>query len=162
MTASLSRRSLRRLLLAPVLLVLFGLLCAPGPARAGQLIDQAFWGGIAIGGYDPVAYFTEGQAVKGSEKFAHKWLGAIWYFSSAEHRDLFIADPVKYVPQYGGYCSAGMTLGETDAADPEAWRIVDGKLYLATSKAWLSVTDDPEKIKQANAHWEQLKPGLTQ
>jgi YHS domain-containing protein len=100
-----------------------------GAAKADLLFDQNP-NGIAIQGYDTVAYFTEDKAVKGSEAFAYEWLGAIWYFASAEHRDLFTANPVKYAPQYGGYCTSGIVVGNTHSADPKIWQIVDGKLYL--------------------------------
>jgi YHS domain-containing protein len=68
------------------------------PAGAGTAVNTGYFGGVAIEGYDTVAYFTDGQATKGSEEFAHDWLGATWYFANAEHRDLFVAQPVKYAP----------------------------------------------------------------
>jgi YHS domain-containing protein len=87
--------------------------------------------GVAIQGYDTVAYFTEGRAVKGESKFFYEWNNAKWYFSSAEHRDLFAADPERYAPRYGGYCAASMALtGKTFDINPEAFKIIDGKLYL--------------------------------
>ncbi|MCI0429088.1 MAG: extracellular solute-binding protein [Rhodospirillales bacterium] len=134
-----------------------------GPARAEKLINQAL-GGVAIRGYDPVAYFTEGRAVKGSEEIAHEWLGATWQFATAEHRDLFAADPVKYTPQYGGYCAGAMVNGYTVAANPENWRIVDGKLYLNFSEGGLLqwARNGPEAIRSADAQWEQLKVELTE
>ncbi len=157
------RRGLCRLVLAPVLLALsLGLVSAPGPAHAKELISQTF-GGVAIRGYDPVAFFTEGQAVKGSDEFAYEWLGAIWRFASAEHRDLFAADPVKYAPQYGGYCASGMIDGATASADPENWRIVDGKLYMYVSPGGRSWANNaPENIKQADVQWELLRADLTE
>ena len=157
-------RDCPRLVLLPALLALsLGLLAAPGPTRADELIDQTL-GGIAIQGYDPVAYFTEGQAIKGSVEFSYDWLGSTWQFASAEHRDRFAADPVKYAPQYGGYCASGMAGGQTSSADPKAWRIVDGKLYLMSSPGMFSswADDAPEEIKKADAHWELLKADLTQ
>jgi YHS domain-containing protein len=106
------------------------------PAGAGTAVNTGYFGGVAIEGYDTVAYFTDGQATKGSEEFAHDWLGATWYFANAEHRDLFVAQPVKYAPQYGGHCSLGTAFGESTAnIDPEAWSIINGKLYLQYSKA---------------------------
>jgi YHS domain-containing protein len=59
--------------------------------------------GVAIGGYDPIAYFTEGRAVRGEEKYEFSWQGARWYFASSEHRDRFVAQPERYAPQYGGF-----------------------------------------------------------
>ncbi|MGB7413736.1 MAG: YHS domain-containing (seleno)protein, partial [Thermosynechococcaceae cyanobacterium] len=86
--------------------------------------------GIAIRGYDPVAYFTESQPVQGKSEFAYDWKGATWHFASAEHRDLFSGEPAKYAPQYGGYCAWAVKEGTTAPIDPQAWKIVDGKLYL--------------------------------
>lgn len=165
MTAGVARRSFHRLLLASVLLAFgLGLFAATGPAHAGKLINQTWPGGVAIGGYDPVAYFTMGRAVKGSDEFAHKWLGATWHFVSAEHRNLFTADPAKYAPQYGGYCSQAVAAGDIGSVDPEAWRIVDGKLYLIFSKASLArwEQDIPGKIAKADANWPRIKADLTQ
>ncbi|MEQ8371201.1 MAG: YHS domain-containing (seleno)protein [Alphaproteobacteria bacterium] len=88
--------------------------------------DSAF----AIGGYDPVAYFTTGAPARGLEAFAHTWNGATWLFVSAAHRDLFAGDPEAYAPQYGGWCSWAVAHGYTARIDPDAWDIVDGKLYL--------------------------------
>ena len=110
MIVRIYRRALCHLVLTSVLLALcLGILGAPSQARANDLIYQL--GGIAIQGYDPVAYFTDGQAVKGSDAFAYEWLGAIWHFASAEHRDLFAADPVRYAPQFGGYCADWWAMG---------------------------------------------------
>ena len=110
MTMSLIRRRFYRLALTPVVLTLaFGLFGATRLAHAGEAINTP-WGGVAIGSYDPVAYFTMGERVRGSKEFTHDWLGATWHFASAEHRDLFAADPIKYAPQYGGYCSNAVSL----------------------------------------------------
>ena len=89
--------------------------------------------GVFIFGYDPVAYFTMDKAVKGSADFTYEYLGGEWHFVSDEHREMFVAEPVKYIPQHGGYCSSATTGGEVFAANPRAWRIIDGKLYLFAS-----------------------------
>ena len=86
--------------------------------------------GIAIRGYDTVAYFTQNQAVKGSDKFATQWQGATWQFSSQEHLDLFTANPEKYAPQYGGYCALGVVRGHLVKIEGESWTIFENKLYL--------------------------------
>ncbi len=134
-----------------------------GPARGREAINQTL-AGVAIRGYDPVAYFTDGHAVKGSDEFAYEWLGAVWYFASAERREVFAADPVKYAPQYGGYCASAMVDGQAATADPEAWRIVDSKLYLIFSQGGLLSWSNnaPEKIEKADARWEQLRADLTE
>ena len=157
-------RGWRRAMLVPVLLALsVGLFAAPGPAEAEQLFDQDR-AGIAIQGYDPVAYFTQGKAVKGSDAFSHQWLGATWYFANAEHRDLFAVDPVKYAPQYGGYCTSGIAGAGLHGADPKIWRIVDGKLYLNGSEYALKQFADsaPEGIEASDAKWKDLQASLTE
>jgi hypothetical protein len=156
--SGLSRKALCRLILA----LFVGLLAVPGLARATDLINQSL-DGTAIGGYDTVAYFTDAKAVKGSDEFSYTWLGATWHFASAEHRDLFAADPVKYAPQYGGYCSTAMVDGFAYSANPEAWRIVEGKLYLNASKVDLSKweSDAAKEIERADSQWGVLKPHLT-
>lgn len=112
-------------------------------------------GGAAIRGYDPVAYFTEGKPVKGTAKFAYRWKGATWRFASAANRERFAAAPEQYAPQYGGYCAYGVAGGYTVKTEPDAWSVVDGKLYLnydrSVRASW--VKDTPGYIRQANANW---------
>jgi len=101
--------------------------------------------GIAVRGYDTVAYFTLGKPVKGNQNFKSDWSGAAWYFSSQEHKELFDADPVKYAPQYGGYCAYGIANDYVVKIEPEQWKIVDDKLYLNydsnIQKRWLKNID---------------------
>src|SRR5437667_12204259 len=85
---------------------------------------------VAIGGYDPVAYFTDGQPLKGSEAFWFAFDDAVYQFTSAEHRAQFAADPERYAPQYAGFCAGGISKGYKIEPDPEAWAILNGKLYL--------------------------------
>ena len=134
------------------------------PAHAGGLIDKTFYGGVAIKGYDPVAYFTEGRPVKGSAEFAKEWLGASWRFANATHRDAFAANPEKYMPQFGGYCSKAMSDGFVKSLDPDAWRIIDGKLYVFASKRGRDnfAKDIPGRITKAKANWVKIKAGLSQ
>ena len=111
--------------------------------------------GLAIRGTDPVAYFTEGGPVAGSSEFTYTWGNATWQFASAENRDLFAANPEQYAPQYGGFCAWAVSQGYTASIDPDAWRIVDGKLYLNFSRGvqrrW--ERDIPGNINQADANW---------
>jgi hypothetical protein len=110
------------------------LILATGPSVAGSPVNTL--GGVAIMGYDPVAYFTESRAVKGSPDLAYDWLGATWNFAKPEHKALFAIDPVHYAPQYGGYCAVATANGGTKVnIDPQAWRIIDDKLYLFNDKA---------------------------
>jgi hypothetical protein len=113
---------------------------------------------VAINGYDTVAYFTEERAVEGSAEFEHAWQDARWRFASAEHRDLFAADPERYAPRYGGFCTGGMALGRLWTIDPEAWAIVDDRLYLNFRKSGRDeFVEDPEPyIERADANWAKL------
>jgi hypothetical protein len=86
--------------------------------------------GEGLEGYDVVAYFTEHKPVKGSDEYTHTWQGVTWKFASAEHRDAFAADPMRYAPQYGGYCAYAVSLGTTAHGDPNQWAIVDGRLFV--------------------------------
>ena len=115
-------------------------------------------GGVAIQGYDPVAFFTDKMPVKGSEKFPLRHNGAIYHFASREHRDAFKAEPAKYEPQFGGYCAYGVSRGRLVGIDVEAFQIVDEKLLLQYSKG---VRDEFNKdakgnIAKANANWPSL------
>ena len=112
---------------------------------------------VAIKGYDTVAYFRLGKAVKGSPSFSYEWHDMIWQFSSKENRDLFAASPDQYAPQYDGYCAWAMTEARLAITDPEVWKIVDGKLYLNCSREayekWSR--DIPGHIKKADAIWKE-------
>lgn len=136
-------------------LLLAAALAFAAPALAQKAEVYSSWLGAAIRGYDPVAYFTEGKPVEGSRKFSHEWKGATWRFASAANRDAFAAAPEKYAPQFGGYCAYGVANGYTVSTVPEAWTIVEGKLYLNYSLGvradWLK--DVPGYIGKANANW---------
>lgn len=114
--------------------------------------------GNAVEGYDVVAYFTRGKPVKGSGNHEVEWNGATWRFASAEHRTLFAKNPAKYAPQYGGFCAFGVSRGYAVGIDPDAWKIVNGKLYLNYNKdvqaEW--VKDIPGYISKANANWPKI------
>ncbi|MEQ8969294.1 MAG: YHS domain-containing (seleno)protein [Coleofasciculus sp. C1-SOL-03] len=114
--------------------------------------------GVAIKGTDPVAYFTEGQPLPGRAEFEYEWQGATWRFASAENRDLFANNPEQYAPEYGGYCAWAVSQGYTAPIDPNAWKIVDGKLYLNFNRQiqqrWEK--DIPGHIAQANQNWPQV------
>lgn len=111
--------------------------------------------GIAVDGSDVVAYFTQGAPIQGSPEFSYDWNGVIWYFANVANRDAFAADPAAFAPQYGGYCAWAVSEGYTASTVPEAWRIVDGKLYLNFSRRiqgrW--ERDIPTRIKAADANW---------
>ena len=129
---------------------------AASPALAGK--PEIFTGlkpGVAVGGYDPVAYFTQGKPVMGNPSIALNHGGAQWHFSTTENRDAFKADPERYAPQFGGYCAWAVSQGYTAKGEPEVWKIVDGKLYLNYSsgvqQTWEG--DIPGNIQRADANW---------
>ena len=131
------------------------------------LIANVGWAGepkLAISGYDPVAYFTQSKPVRGLPEHEHEWRAARWRFASAANRDLFIKDPERYAPQFDGYCALGVAgvpiaAPHKDTVDPEAWAIVDGKLYLTHTKASLDRWSENanENIKRAEQHWRFVK-----
>src|SRR5262245_58149196 len=84
----------------------------------------------AVGGYDPVAYFTDGKPVEGKPDITWRWKGATWRFANEKNRDAFKAKPEAYAPQYGGHCAWAVSNGYTSKGDPKYWRVVNGKLYL--------------------------------
>ena len=112
----------------------------------------------AINGYDPVAYFTEGKPVKGNKEFVHSWNNAEWHFASKKNQEDFAQNPEKYAPQYGGYCAFGCSEGHKAPTDPDAWTIVDNKLYLNydTSVKALWSKDIPGHIKKADSNWPRV------
>lgn len=131
-------------------------LLAIGPVQAAQ--DPVYTGtlsDLAVSGYDPVAYFTEAQPVEGTGEHTVEWNGATWRFATPANRDQFQADPERYAPQFGGYCAWAVSQGYTASADPQAWRIVDGKLYLNydldVKKTWEQ--DVPGNIAKGEGNW---------
>jgi enamine deaminase RidA (YjgF/YER057c/UK114 family) len=116
---------------------------------------------LSISGYDPVAYFTDGKPVPGSSEFEYVWHDARWRFASAAHRDLFVKDPEHYAPQYDGYCAMGVAWQQPhkDTVDPNAWAIVDGKLYLThTPRSLLAWQEKAaENIKRADQNWPTVE-----
>ena len=129
-----------------------------GTASAASLINGAD-SGPALDSYDAVAYFTDARPVKGDKAFSANYAGAIWIFSSAEHRDLFIAKPQAYAPQYGGHCALATAHGGVASGDPTRWNIVDNKLYLNTNiianQIWK--TNIPDNIHAADKNWPQVQ-----
>ncbi|MBS1933633.1 MAG: YHS domain-containing protein [Bacteroidetes bacterium] len=118
--------------------------------------------GIGIKGYDPVAYFTQNKAVKGSKEMAVAFEGVTYYFSSAANKEEFKKNPAKYEPQYGGWCAYAMGKNGTKVeVDPETFKLIDGKLFLFynqffnnTLKSWNK--DEANLHKSADANWQKL------
>lgn len=113
----------------------------------------------AINGYDAVAYFKEGKPVKGSTGFTVVYKGANWLFANKANADLFKATPEKYEPQYGGYCAYGCSQGHKAKTSPDAWTIVDGKLYLNYNNDVKAIwsKDQQGYIKKADTNWIKIK-----
>ena len=138
----------RRLVLASALML---------PATMAMAMDPAVFtkDGLAVAGYDAVAYFMDGKAVAGSAAHSSQYEGFTYQFSSAAHKAAFDADPAMYAPQYGGYCAYAVSQGATAKIDPEAWSIHDGKLYLnfnkRVRKLWES--DKVNYINLADGNW---------
>ena len=111
--------------------------------------------GIAIKGYDPVAYFTAGKPVAGVDAYSYSWQGVTYRFASAENLERFKTSPERYLPQYGGYCAFAMSLNRIADIDPKRWAIVDGKLYLNKNLVAFGLwsVNTAEKIASADQHW---------
>lgn len=150
----MKRRTWGAVMVVAVIAAGAGVLRWPGPPGAKPVFATE---NGAIDGYDPVGYFTEGRAVRGTPDFQMKWRGRIWSFANAEHLEAFRAGPEKYAPQYGGYCAYGMSEGYLADVDPAAWTVVDGKLYLNFDAGILEKwrATQQKRIEQADAHWAE-------
>ena len=113
----------------------------------------------AIHGYDPVSYFSEHKPVKGDKNYKMNWNSATWYFASQKNLELFKLNPQMYAPQYGGYCAYGLADGHKASTDPQAWTIVNGKLYLNYNKEVQGYWNKKqgEYILTADKHWPDIK-----
>jgi len=140
-----------------VILGAFNLGLSSQPAQA-DAVYQSFLG-VAINGYDPVAYFTEGKPQEGDSDHKLDWNGATWHFKSAANKSEFETSPEKYAPQFGGYCAWAVSQGYTATTIPEAWDIVDNKLYLNFSLGVQSnwKKDRDANIVAANKNWPKIR-----
>jgi YHS domain-containing protein len=129
----------------------------PNTMAAAGGVNTTWWKSLAIHGYDPVAYFTQGEPVKGKAEFSTEWNDATWRFVSEKHLQLFKASPETYAPAYGGYCAWAMAQGDKADIDPDQWTIIDGRLFLNYNediqKKWLM--DKQALIEQADQHWQK-------
>jgi len=123
------------------------------PASAGSQLP------VAIGGYDSVSYH-EGTPTQGKARHNYFWNGGVWYFSSAENRDLFATDPERYAPAFDGYCSWAASQAYKAPGDPNVWEIVDGTLYLQVHERAQELweADIPAHIEAGNANWPRINP----
>ena len=133
-----------------------------GQAAAQGKINSSPFSGLAIHGYDPVAYFEQSQAVPGDREIRHQWNGVEFAFASHENRELFKQNPKRFLPQYGGYCAYAAAHNAVSDVDPIAWQIVEGKLYLnydhKVQRLWANQLD--EFIPLADQHWNSLQQTL--
>jgi YHS domain-containing protein len=147
-----------------LLLIAALFLLVTGPALAGQSTNASTGltvegGPLAIHGYDPVAFFKNGEPQRGSASFAAKHEGAVYRFVSQENLDAFTKDPAKYAPQYGGFCAFGVALGKKFDGDPEVFKIVDGKLYfnLSTDIQATWEEDLEGNLTKADKNWRTIR-----
>jgi YHS domain-containing protein len=124
-------------------------------AYAGEFYEKE---GVAIKGYDPVAYFKDKKPVKGLPNYKAEYKGSVFHFSSQANRDAFTATPAKYAPQYNGFCAFGTAGGYKAAVDPDAFTVVNGKLYLNYNqdiqKQWRA--DIPNLVAKADKNWPEV------
>jgi YHS domain-containing protein len=139
----------------PTILLLLAVLPALAQTKSLLNIDKT---GVAIQGYDPVAFFTDNKPVKGDAKFPVRYNGATYLFASKEHRDAFKAEPAKYEPAFGGYCAYGVSRGKLVEIDVDAFQIVDGRLLLQYSKGVRKDFNEDAKgnLAKADANWSGL------
>ena len=128
-------------------------------STTGGRVNTGWFGNTAINGYDPVAYFVAGEPQQGRDEFVSQYDGASWKFASAANKAKFDANPQKYAPQYGGYCAYAVANNDTAGIDPQAWSIVDGKLYLNYSESVQAEWEAQQAahIQAADRNWPGLK-----
>ena len=119
-------------------------------------VNQSMFSNEAVNGYDVVAYFTENKAVVGNETYSFKWKNANWNFSSEENKNLFIQNPGKYIPQYGGYCAFAISKGFTANTNPNSFEVIDDKLYLFDGESvkadWKENLE--ENLQKSELNWK--------
>ena len=151
-------KSLHLKAFAAAAVLVLGAVAVAYPAAAAPEISVSPFSKLALEGYDPVAYFTEGAPRKGDPKLSATYKGAEFRFASAASRARFKANPEAYLPQYGGYCAWAVSRNYTAKGDPNAWKIVGGKLYLnydaAIQKRWAA--DIPGNIAKGDQNWPQV------
>ncbi|WP_162126373.1 YHS domain-containing (seleno)protein [Flavobacterium phycosphaerae] len=134
-------------------LVLAVIIVLASMGASGQ--NQFLTNGVAIKGYDPVAYFESNKAIEGNKAISTNFNEAIYYFSTEQNKTLFLKNPAQYVPQFGGFCAYGVSEGHLSPTEPEAFTLVDGKLYLnynlKVKELWSK--DREARIVRANENW---------
>ena len=149
------RMSRRAILAAAIAIPVAGTILRPALAQEPVVYAP---GGVALGGYDVVAYFTEGHAVMGSETHEIMWHGAVWRFATPEALMEFEMNPAAYAPQYGGYCAYAVSRGTVASSSPEVFVVRDGKLYLNHNREVMALweTDVAGNIARADSRWPSV------
>jgi len=165
MTPARQKRKRRGAPLFAVGAVLIGLTAVP-PASVAATTERivADWHtGLAIGGYDPVAFFTDGKSLPGSADFEFRYGGAVWRFCNVGNRDAFAAQPDVYMPQFGGYDPLGVGRGVAVAGNPNVWLIAGQRLFLFYDRARLEkFAADPDRLgAEAERKWPDVMGGLS-
>jgi YHS domain-containing protein len=139
-----------------VAVTLFFTACSTAQDKGAEYFQKD---GAAIGGYDPVAFFTESKPVKGTAAYQLKWKDADWRFASQQNLDSFKVAPEKYAPQYGGYCAFGASRGYKAPTEAGTWTVHDGKLYFNYNQEVKNTWDKdrPTYIAKADGHWEKIR-----
>lgn len=158
---NLTSAAVRRAAGAAVVAVTFAVAGAPlaHAVKATGAEYNTLYAGLGAKGYDVMAYFLDGRPEMGSDRYTVQYGGVTWQFANRAHRDAFAADPARYAPQYGGFCSWGVSQGKLFDVDPvNGWKVVDGKLYLNFNadieKVWEK--DPSGYIAKAEKHWPVL------
>jgi YHS domain-containing protein len=130
-----------------------------GGSASAQHVPPSAGQRVALKGYDPISYFTDGKPEQGSKEFTFAFDDTTYWFKSAEHRDKFASDPERYAPQFDGYCAVQLSRGRKVEADPQAWTITNGKLYVFSGKGGLPIFHkQPVAIAQkASENWPKLR-----
>lgn len=147
-----------RKLLAALGFAIAAFISAPAAFADQAPVHTGILSNLAVGGYDPVAYFTDGRPVRGNAQFRTTYQNYEYRFATAEHLAAFRANPARYLPQYGGYCAWAVAQGYTAPGNPQNWRVVDGKLYLnyddTVQRRWEA--NIPGFIQSANRNWPRV------
>jgi YHS domain-containing protein len=132
---------------------------APGRVSLAAEAAPATGKRLALSGYDPVSYFVDGHPEKGSAEYQASYDDATYWFKTPEHRATFVADPDRYAPQFQGFCTVTLSRGEKYEADPEAWVIADGKLYVFGAKEAVPVfrAQTASTLEKATENWAKLR-----
>jgi YHS domain-containing protein len=144
-------------ILAVVFLLFLGVAVSSGPAARAESGTETATAGV--GGYDPVAYFSQSEAVRGSGRYTAEYQGVTYLFSSEANKNAFEKDPTRYLPAFGGYCAYGVAKGKKFWADPTVWEVVNGRLYLNLDRSVQQKWDEdkPGYITQAVSNWGSIK-----